>query len=353
MPSSQVVCPSFSPVQDFSGRPEGRPFSLVETRGGLAPGIYTYSNMCSQRGKNLSMINLVFYTITVLIWGSTWLAIKFQLGTVDPILSVAYRFALATLMLFAWCLLRRLPMRFSRREHLFVALQGMLLFAINYLLFYLAELKIASGLAAVVFSTIVIMNLLNGRLFLGTAVELQVLLGGASGLAGLVLMFWPEMAAVNFSGPVITGLLLSFAATYLASLGNIISARNQRMRLPVVQTNAYGMAYGALCMTLMAFAADVPLTIDWSPPYLLSLFYLALFGSVIAFGCYLSLVGRIGPGRAAYATLLFPVVALALSTFWEGYQWTVAGVSGILLILGGNYLALARRRTVPRPQPGQ
>jgi drug/metabolite transporter (DMT)-like permease len=267
---------------------------------------------------------------------------------VEPVLSVAYRFTLATLILFLWCLARRLPLRFSRSEHLFIALQGVLLFALNYLLFYLAELQITSGLAAVVFSTIVVMNLLNGRLFLGTPVEFKVLLGGALGMVGLVLLFWPEMAAVNFSGPVLTGLLLSFAATYLASLGNIISARNQRLSLPVVQTNAYGMAYGALCMASLAIVGGTPLVIDWSLPYLLSLGYLALFGSVIAFGCYLSLVGRIGPGRAAYATLLFPVVALALSTIWEDYHWSSPAVCGILLILGGNYLALARKK--PQPQ---
>lgn len=294
------------------------------------------------------MVNLLFYTLTVLIWGSTWLGIKFQLGTVEPVLSVAYRFTLATLILFLWCLARRLPLRFSRSEHLFIALQGVLLFALNYLLFYLAELQITSGLAAVVFSTIVVMNLLNGRLFLGTPVELKVLLGGALGMVGLVLLFWPEMAAVNFSGPVLTGLLLSFAATYLASLGNIISARNQRLRLPVVQTNAFGMAYGALCMASLAIIGGTPLVIDWSLPYLVSLGYLALFGSVIAFGCYLSLVGRIGPGRAAYATLLFPVVALALSTIWEDYHWSSPAVCGILLILGGNYLALARKKPLPQ-----
>lgn len=294
------------------------------------------------------MVNLLFYTLTILIWGSTWLGIKFQLGTVEPVLSVAYRFTLATLILFLWCLARRLPLRFSRSEHLFIALQGVLLFALNYLLFYLAELQITSGLAAVVFSTIVVMNLLNGRLFLGTPVELKVLLGGALGMVGLVLLFWPEMAAVNFSGPVLTGLLLSFAATYLASLGNIISARNQRLRLPVVQTNAFGMAYGALCMASLAIIGGTPLVIDWSLPYLVSLGYLALFGSVIAFGCYLSLVGRIGPGRAAYATLLFPVVALALSTIWEDYHWSSPAVCGILLILGGNYLALARKKPLPQ-----
>jgi drug/metabolite transporter (DMT)-like permease len=288
------------------------------------------------------MTNFLFYAITILIWGSTWLGIKFQLGIVDPALSVTYRFALAALILFVWCLVRRLPMRFSWGAHFYIALQGVFLFAVNYLLFYLAELQITSGLAAVVFSTIVVMNLLNGRLFLGTPVEMRVLLGGALGMVGLVLLFWPEMVAVNFSGPVVVGVLLSFAATFLASLGNIISARNQRLQLPVVQTNAFGMAYGSLCMALLVLITGTPLSIDLSATYILSLIYLALFGSVIAFGCYLSLVGRIGPGRAAYTTLLFPVVALALSTIWEDYQWSLPAVCGILLILCGNYLALAR-----------
>ncbi|NIQ11451.1 MAG: EamA family transporter, partial [Gammaproteobacteria bacterium] len=272
------------------------------------------------------MANLFFYTMTILIWGSTWLAIKFQLGNVEPALSVAYRFALASLILFSWCLLRRLPMRFSVQDHLFVALQGFCLFGVNYLLFYLAELYITSGLAAVVFSTIVVMNLVNGRLFLGTAIEKRVLLGGFLGMFGLLLLFWPEMVATSFSGPVMLGLLLSLAATYLASLGNILSARNQISSLPIVQTNAYGMAYGSFCMLLLVLLQGMPMIIDTSITYLSSLFYLALFGSVIAFGCYLSLVGRIGPGRAAYATLLFPVVALILSTIWESYNWTVPGL---------------------------
>ena len=298
------------------------------------------------------MANLLFYTVTILIWGSTWLGIKFQLGNVDPALSVAYRFVLAALILFLWCFARRLPMRFCRNDHLYIAMQGFFLFAFNYLLFYLAELYITSGLAAVVFSTIVVMNLLNGRIFLGTPIELKVLFGGAMGMCGLVLLFWPEMAAVDFSGPVMLGLLLSFAATYLASLGNILSARNQHRKLPIVQTNAFGMAYGSLCMILVVAVTGAPITIDLSAPYLLSLVYLALFGSVIAFGCYLSLVGRIGPGRAAYTTLLFPVVALALSTIWEDYQWTMSGLCGVALILCGNYLALVRNKSqVVRREP--
>ena len=289
------------------------------------------------------MGNLFFYAVTILIWGSTWLAIKYQLGVVAPAFSIAYRFALAALFLLVWCLLTRRPMRFSLREHLFIALQGVMLFALNYLCFYLSELYITSGLAAVVFSTIVVMNLVNGRIFLGTPMEWKVLLGGGLGLIGLVLLFWPEMAAVNFSGPILTGLLFSFGATYLASLGNILSARNQQKKLPIIQTNAYGMSYGALCMFLIAWLSGSPMIIEITPAYLLSLVYLALFGSVIAFGCYLTLIGRIGVGRAAYITLLFPIVALLLSTLWEGYNWTASGIFGIGLILCGNYLALVKK----------
>jgi len=288
--------------------------------------------------------NFLFYSITVLIWGSTWLAIKFQLGVVSPAVSIAYRFALAAALLFAWCLGTRKSLRFSRNDQLFMALQGSQLFALNYLFFYLAELTLASGLAAVVFSTIVIMNLLNGRLFLGTPVELRVLLGGVLGLFGLLLMFWPEVADFEAAGESLLALGYCFLATYLASLGNILSARNQQQGLPIIQTNAFGMAYGALLMLLISFASGAQLTIEPTFAYLGSLFYLALFGSVIAFGCYLSLIGRIGAGRAAYATLLFPLVALLLSTLWEDYRWTGPAVVGIVLILGGNYLALARRK---------
>lgn len=294
------------------------------------------------------MANFLFYSATVLIWGSTWLAITFQLGSVAPVVSVTWRFSLAALMLVLYCLARKLPLRFGARDHLYIALQGICLFALNYLLFYLAELRVTSGLAAVIFSTIVVMNVINGRIFLATPLEWRVLLGGGIGLLGLGLLFWPELVAVNFGGEMVTGILQCLGATYLASLGNILSARNQKQGLPILQTNAWGMAYGALCMLLIALLSGTPLSFDGSPAYLWSLIYLALFGSVIAFGCYLSLVGRIGAGRAAYATLLFPPVALLLSTVWEDYRWTLPGLCGLLLIAAGNWLAL--RKKVRSPQ---
>lgn len=290
------------------------------------------------------MKNILFYLATVLIWGSTWIAIKLQLGVVAPMVSVGYRFSLAAVILLLWCRLRRLPMRFSLGDHLAVCLQGMLLFALNYLLFYLAELHIASGLAAVIFSTILLMNLINGALLLRTPIELRVLSGGALGLVGIAMVFRPEIASFSLDNHGLRGVLLCLGATFLASLGNILSARNQQRGLPVVQTNAYGMAYGALFMLVLAALCDQPFQLDPSPAYLGSLVYLALFGSIIAFGCYLSLIGSIGAGRAAYATLLFPLVALAISTFWEHYQWTGSAIGGMGLILAGNLLILQRRR---------
>ena len=297
----------------------------------------------SKEGKGTVVIkNLLLYTVTVLIWGSTWLGIKFQLGQVDPLVSVVYRFCMAAALLFAWCGLRGLPMRFALRDHLFIALQGACLFAVNYWLFYLAEVHLTSGIVAVVFSTIVFWNILNGRLFLKTPIRTNVVCGSGLGIVGIGLVFWPELSGFSLEDAGFKGFMLSVAATLMASFGNILSARNQRHGLPVMQTNAYGMAYGALLMLAVAGVAGKPFSVDPSPTYLLSLVYLALFGSVVAFGCYLTLVGRIGADRASYATLLFPIIALIISTLFEGYRWSAPALAGVAIILTGNALSLAK-----------
>jgi drug/metabolite transporter (DMT)-like permease len=296
--------------------------------------------------------NLLLYAITVFIWGSTWLGIKFQLGRVDPLVSVVYRFLLAAAILFAWCGLRRLKMHFSVRDHLFIALQGACLFAVNYWLFYLAEIHLPSGIVAVVFSTIVFWNVLNGSIFLKMPVRINVVLGAGLGIVGIGLVFGSEISRLNLADAGLKGFGLSIAATLMASLGNILSARNQRHGLPVIQTNAFGMAYGAALMLAAALVTGKPFDVDPSATYIISLLYLALFGSVIAFGCYLTLLGRIGADRASYATLLFPVIALGISTLFEGYRWSLPAVAGVAVILAGNTLSLTRsdaaaQRTVP------
>ena len=297
------------------------------------------------------MKNILFYLTTVMIWGSTWIGIKMQLGVIDPMVSVAYRFSLAAFLLLCWCLFRRLPMRFSLAEHCFMAIQGLFLFAFNYVLFYVAELYVTSGLAAVIFSMILLMNIVNGALFLKTPVDSRVIIGGILGLSGIVMVFRPEITSYSLENNGVAGIVYCLLATFLASLGNITSVRNQKHGLPIVQTNTFGMGYGAVALFLIILVSGKPAVFDFSVVYVGSLVYLALFGSVIAFGCYLTLVGNIGADRAAYATLLFPIVALLISTIWEGYLWTVSSAIGVALILLGNLWMLKRKPAVSRRAP--
>jgi len=295
---------------------------------------------------HLNSISLYF--ASVFIWGSTFFAIKFQLGDVAPEVSVAYRFALAAAILFLWGALRGLPLKFSFTQQVWMGLQGLFLFCLNYLLVYWATSDLSSGLVAVVFSTIILMNIVNGALFLGKKSSAVVIVGALFGLAGISLVFWPELVDLQEGSNTYRGLLLSLAGTFVASLGNIISARNQQNQIPVIQCNAYGMAYGALIMVLAATVQGLPFGYELSWGYSLSLGYLALFGSVLAFGSYLTLLGRIGPEKAAYTMILFPLVALVISTFFEGYQWSVSAALGVILVLAGNLLIVLPKSIVDR-----
>lgn len=288
------------------------------------------------------MRSVALYAVTVLIWGTSWLAIIYQLGVVDPMVSVAYRFILAAVIMHGLCWVRRQPMRFSRRDHCFLALQGASLFALNYWLFYNAELHIASGLAAVVFSTIIVWNILIGAVWIRHPLDRRVLLGAGLGLCGIALVFWPEVQDFEANETGLYGLGLSIVATILASLGNIASARNQQAGISVLSSNAWAMTYGAGLMVLLALVSGKPFDFMATPLYVGALLYLSVFASVIAFWSYLTLVGEIGPDRAAYATLLFPLVALGLSTVFEDYVWTLPAIIAVCLILGGNLLTFRK-----------
>ncbi len=286
------------------------------------------------------------YLSAVLIWGSTWFAIKFQLGVVAPEVSLVYRFALASAILLVFCLLTRRSLYYRPAEHAFIALQGLFLFSSNYLVFYWATEILTSGVVALLFSTVVLMNIVNGALLLKSPVSPRVVLGALIGIGGVAAIFWSEVSAVGDNDQAWYGLWLCLAATFLASIGNILSARNQRQQIPVIQTNALGMAYGSLFMFVYALVNGATFNYESTMAYTVSLLYLSVFGSILAFGCYLTLVGRIGADKAAYAAVLFPVVALALSTLFEDYRWTILAVVGFLLVLFGNFLVLSKPRKV-------
>jgi drug/metabolite transporter (DMT)-like permease len=288
--------------------------------------------------------NIFFlYAATVIIWGTTWLGIKLQLGLVDPMVSVLYRFIAAALILMAYCRLADLRMRFHLKDHIFMALQGLMLFSVNYWIIYMASVHLTSGSVAVIFSSIVFMNMINGALMMGSPIRPGVVLGGVIGLVGIAIVFWPEISSFSLSDTTALGVVLTMISTFMASLGNIISARHQKYELPVIQTNAYGMAYGAVIMGIVVIASGKPFNFETTLVYIGSLFYLAVFGTVIAFGCYLKLIGKIGADRAAYATMLFPIVALGISTFYEGYQWSAHNIIGMLLVLGGNGIVINKK----------
>ncbi|OLC66298.1 MAG: hypothetical protein AUH79_06290, partial [Betaproteobacteria bacterium 13_1_40CM_4_64_4] len=248
------------------------------------------------------------FSIAALIWGSTWLAITFQLGSVAAEASVVYRFALAALMLAAWCFATGRSLRFPRAQHAWFASQGTLLFGVNYLCVYWAEQHIASGLVAVLFSLIVFLNLVGVRVFFGTPFNRRTVVGAVLGVTGVTLLFWRELAGMQTGA--LRGILFGLAATVFASGGNLLAVRNQRHGIPVLPGAAWGMAYGALTIAVVAAVNDIAWTFDPRPLYVFSLFYLAAFGSVIAFAAYLTLLGRIGAARAGYVGVAVPVVAL-------------------------------------------
>lgn len=286
------------------------------------------------------MKNLILFITPSLIWGSTWYVITFQVGDVDPLFSVSYRFALAGLLMLFILKLMKYNLSFTRKEHGFILLQGLLIFGFNYWMMYSSELFLKSGIVGLIFSLLVFLNILNGRIFLKTPFETKVIIGGLFGLIGTGMIFQEDLVLFTLSDKKIWGLALAVGGTYIASLGNITSARNQKAGIPVIQSNAFGMFYGALAMfTIAIFSGKTP-TFEMTYEYTLSLIYLAIFGSIIAFGAYLTLIGNIGASKAAYVSLIAPVIALTISTFLEAYEWTIIGFSGAVLIIVGNIVAL-------------
>jgi len=288
------------------------------------------------------MNNSILYTITVVIWGSTWLAIEYQLGVVEPEVSIAYRYAAAALVLFAWCRFRGLSLRFSVKEHAYFVLLGLLLFCLNYIFAYRAQVHITSALAAIAFSTMLWMNIILSRIFFGTRVTIYVLAGALLGIVGIVVLFAPQIESIAVTDSMFFGSVLALGGALTASFGNMLSQSAQKRRLPVVETNTWGMFYGAILTSFVALASGHEFNFDATFTYISSLAYLAIFGSVIAFGAYLTLLGRIGAHKAGYVTVMFPVVAVILSVVFEGMRLTGTIVTGAALVLLGNLLILKK-----------
>lgn len=284
----------------------------------------------------------VLYVIVVLIWGSTWAAIPYQLGTVADEVSVAYRFGIASVALFIFAAATGRRMTIPLRQYFMVIVMGSLMFSANYLFTYYAINYITSGLVAVVFSLIVVNNAFFERLFFGNPLERRLIIASVLGVIGVACMFWPEVQSLDLQDESVFGVALTIIAVTFASLGNMAAIVCTSRDLPVVTVNAHGMAWGALTSAIVAIILGREFNFLFQTDYIASLLYLAIFGSAIAFGCYLALLRSIGSARAAYTSVLFPVVALLVSTLVEDYQWTAPAFAGVVFIVAGNWLALTR-----------
>lgn len=289
------------------------------------------------------MADILLYLVTVLIWGSTWFAITFQLGEVPIEWSLVYRFGLAAALMLAFCALTGRNLKFPLKVHLRFMALGLLLFSTNYFLIYEGTKYVPSGLVAVLFSTMPLMNIANGVIFLKRQAQMNVAFVSLVGLTGIALIFWPELEGFSLKDNALLGLILVLLATWSASSGNTVASTDALKKISVIQTSTFGMLYGTLLLTAFALAKGAPPAFDPALPYVASLAYLTVFGTIVAFTCYFLLIKRISMERAAYITVAFPLVALAISTAFEGYRWTLPAAIGMVLVLGGNYFVLKTR----------
>ena len=285
---------------------------------------------------------IFLFIATLLCWGPTWYIIKFQLGTVDPMVSVFYRFFLASVIILLFCIYKKINLRFSIKEHFFIAVLGIFLFNINYVIFYLSTQYLISGFVALCFSSILFMNVINNIIFHKSSPNIVTLIGGTIGTLGLIIIFYDEIITFEFSSGTSYGIFLGIIATYFASLGNLISVHTSKIKLEVIPVTGLGMFYGSISLMIYLILMGNSFSFEVSHQYIFSLTYLSIFGSVFGFSLYLTLIKKLGSNDAAYVAIIMPLVALVVSTFFEGLVWDLSLVLGAIMIVLGNIIILKR-----------
>ena len=285
------------------------------------------------------------YALVLALWSTSWIAIHFQLGVVDPVVSVLWRFAIGAAVMWLWVLARGDRLRFPLTDHLRFMALAVCLFSTNFVLFYTAGLSIASGLMSVIFSLASVINLFLGFIVFRQKMEWRVLWGGVIGAAGVGLMFLPGIVNGDTGTRSLMGLLLCLTGTLFFCVGNLVATSIQRRGIGVHAANAYGMLYALPYLTGLCWWWDLPFRFDWSWIYVTSMLWTGLVATTVSFVAYITLLNRIGAARAAYVTVLSPVIALLISTWLEDYHWTLLAALGLLLVMAGNVLVLRGPRS--------
>lgn len=301
----------------------------------------------------LKSVVIPFIVFTA-IWGSTWIVIRGQLGIVAPQWSVTYRFVVASIAMAAAAAFRREPLWLGSRALLAATILGFTQFCVNFNAVYLAERHITSGVVATVFALLLIPSSLLGWAFLGQRPTRRFVWSSLVAVAGIVLLFVHEVHEHPANGgQIVAGILLTLGGMIGASIANVLQARPEIRRYPLFALLAWSMASGAIIDAILAFAMTGPPTFDPRPSYWAGILYLSLIASVLTFSLYYPVVRRIGPAKAAYSSVIVPIIAMGFSTWLENYRWTILTIAGALLALGGMAAALSRSRlSLPTPDAG-
>jgi drug/metabolite transporter (DMT)-like permease len=292
----------------------------------------------------MTATDYALYATTVIIWGASWLPLRLQLGVVSPEVSAVWRFLLGGLIVFGWLVVVKGKVRFPLADHARFALLGLTMFSFNFLSAYYAGFHLNGGLLAILFSLMAVVNPIYAALLGRGGLNPRIIAGAVIGVVGVALLFGPKVFVADGQAGTLTGVLLMLLSILFFSTGNMLSAAFQGRGLPVLSANAWSMLYGTLFLTLFALARGEAFIIEWTPKYVLSILWLAVAGTAIGFFAYVTLIGRIGTARTAYITVVMPLVALILSTFFEGYVWTIYAFFGVALVLIGNAIVLSAPR---------
>ncbi|MBU2379765.1 MAG: EamA family transporter [Alphaproteobacteria bacterium] len=298
------------------------------------------------RRPSADVLAVVGVGICAVIWGTTWYAITWQLGTVDPVASLVWRFGLAALVLIVGCAVTGRSLKLTRSQHLAALGQGAFVFAISYSFTYAAEGHVASAIVAVVFAALAFLNLVMFRLVVGQKASRAAWMGAGLGIIGVAVLSGGEALGAGFDQRALTGIGLAVLAVLSSAVGNYFSWKGQTLGSAVLPQTGWAMAYGTAMLALYGFATGAHFTIDPSPGYLISLAHLSLLGSVVAFVVYFSVARARGYALASYISALTPPIAMLVSVLFEDarFGWTAA--AGLMLVLAGQAL-LIRAPKVP------
>ena len=289
------------------------------------------------------MSNFTLFGITLLCWSPTWYVIKFQLGYVDPLVSVFYRFLVASIIIFIYLIIKNKKLRFSLNYHVWFLFFGTCLYSLNYVFFYLSNTYLISAYPAIVFSTVVIMNILGEAFYFKKKPSLKTLMGAIIGMIGIIIIFNDEIFKFSLINNTHVGLFLALLGTFSASTGNMIHQKNLNNNFPLIETIAYSMLYGSLVTLLITQIKGTELLFEYSFSYIASLAYLSIFGSIFAFIFYLKLIEKVGAGRAGYVGVIMPVLALLISTIFENLEWQIDLILGLPILIIGAVLVINQK----------